>query len=87
MLSEAHYPGWRARIGDNLVPVRRVNLAHQGVEVPAGQHRVVFEFAPFSLYAGAFLSLASLLAVVALVSGVGRSMGSTPRSNDKVRPT
>jgi hypothetical protein len=49
VLHESYYPGWVAEVDGQLVPVRRIHLLFRGVEVPAGSHRVVFRFAPFSL--------------------------------------
>jgi membrane protein YfhO len=56
VLSEAQYPGWRARIDGDIVPVRRVDVMFQGVAVPAGRHTVVFEFASTTLRAGIAIS-------------------------------
>lgn len=64
VLSESFYPGWRVRIGDRLLPVRRTNLSLQGIAVPPGEHEVTFEFASRTLAAGA---AASGFAVVGLV--------------------
>ncbi len=47
-LHATYYPGWRAEIDGGPVPVLRANVLFRGVEVPAGRHRVVFRFAPFS---------------------------------------
>jgi uncharacterized membrane protein YfhO len=44
-----YYPGWTAELDGNLVPILRADVLFRGVEVPAGQHRVVFQFSPFSL--------------------------------------
>jgi hypothetical protein len=66
VLSESYYPGWRARIGERIVPVHRTNLSLQGVAVPPGQHIVTFEFAPASLRAGAALSLTALIGLASL---------------------
>jgi uncharacterized membrane protein YfhO len=43
------YPGWVAEIDRRTVPILRANVLFRAVEVPAGSHRVVFRFAPFSL--------------------------------------
>jgi hypothetical protein len=67
VLSEAYYPGWRARVDDTPVPVERTNLALQGVVVPPGSHVVYFTFAPLSLRVGAGASMAGLLVVAGLL--------------------
>jgi hypothetical protein len=48
-LHETYYPGWVAEIDDKQAPILRADVLFRGVEVPAGRHRVVFRFAPFSL--------------------------------------
>ena len=48
-LHETWYPGWIAEIDGKRVPILRADVLFRGVEVPAGRHRVVFRFAPFSL--------------------------------------
>jgi hypothetical protein len=56
VLSEAQYPGWRARIDGRVVPVQRADVMFQGVAVPAGRHTVVFEFVSTTLRAGIAIS-------------------------------
>lgn len=63
VLSDTYYPGWTARLGDETLPIVRTNGLFRGVRVPAGEHRVIFEYAPASLRRGAALSLASALAI------------------------
>ena len=71
VLSEAQYPGWRARIDDRIVPVQRVDVMFQGVVVPAGRHTVVFELASTTLRAGIAISaLAVAFALFLCVSKV-----------------
>ena len=48
-LHETWYPGWIAEIDGKRVPIMRADVLFRGVEVPAGHHRVVFRYAPFSL--------------------------------------
>jgi hypothetical protein len=56
VLSEAQYPGWRARIDGRIVPVQRVDVMFQGVAVSPGRHTVVFELASTTLRAGIAIS-------------------------------
>jgi hypothetical protein len=56
VLSEAQYPGWRARIDGRIVPVQRVDVMFQGVVVPAGRHTLVFELTSTTLRAGIAIS-------------------------------
>jgi len=48
-LHETWYPGWIAEIDGRRVPIMRADVLFRGVEVPAGRHRVVFRYVPFSL--------------------------------------
>ena len=68
VLSEADYPGWRARIDGSIAPVRRTDVALQGVVVPAGRHTVTFEFASTTKRAGTVLSACGLLVGVMLIA-------------------
>jgi hypothetical protein len=65
VLTEAYAEGWQARVDSTPVPIRPANYAFRGVVVPAGNHRVTFEFKPPAVYAGAKVSLAALIAVLA----------------------
>ncbi|GAB3218192.1 YfhO family protein [Algoriphagus aestuariicola] len=52
VFSEIHYPkGWAATIDGKEVPILRVDYLLRGLEIPAGDHEVVFTFAPSSYYA------------------------------------
>ncbi len=52
VFSEIHYPkGWTATIDGKEVPILRVDYLLRGLEIPAGDHEVVFTFAPSSYYA------------------------------------
>lgn len=49
VLHDVYYPGWTATLDGREVRVLRADTLFRGVEMPAGRHRVVFEFAPFGL--------------------------------------
>lgn len=49
VLHDNDYPGWIAEVDGEPAPIRRSHQLFRGVDVPAGHHRVVFRFAPFSL--------------------------------------
>lgn len=43
---EAFYPGWNATIDDAAQPVQRINEIFQGLNLPAGEHRIAFTYRP-----------------------------------------
>ena len=54
--------GWQAYIDDKPVDYIRVNYLLRGLKIPAGQHKIVFEFKPRSFYLGETISnIASIL--------------------------
>jgi hypothetical protein len=64
VLSENHYPGWRAYVDGQSVEVRRVNYNQRGVAVAAGSHVVSFRYRPKSVIIGLVVSLLTLVALV-----------------------
>lgn len=66
VLTDSHYPGWRATVDGEEVGIVRANGLFRAVAVPAGSHRVAFEYAPTSLRVGAAASLTSVAVVAAL---------------------
>jgi hypothetical protein len=61
VVSEVHYPWWRASIDGRDAEVIRVNHAMVGLVVPAGSHVVRLWHAPVSFWAGMALSGAGLV--------------------------
>lgn len=51
VFSEIYYPEWKATIDDKVVPIQQVNYVLRGIEIPKGEHKIVFEFKPSSLKA------------------------------------
>ena len=57
VLSDAFYPGWRARVDHRPAEIFQVNGAMRGVVVPRGNHIVTMRYRPVSVYLGAALTL------------------------------
>jgi hypothetical protein len=53
-----YYPGWTAELDGKPAPILRAYSALSAVEVPAGQHTLIFRYDPLSYRAGALISLA-----------------------------
>lgn len=64
VLSENHYPGWRAYIDGRRVEMMRVNYNLRGVAMPAGAHVVEFVYRPLSVIIGFAVSLLALVALL-----------------------
>jgi hypothetical protein len=60
VLSDAYYPGWLATIDGEATAVYQTNAYFRGIILPAGQHEVIFTFAPDSLRIGRLLSFIGL---------------------------
>jgi hypothetical protein len=64
VLTDQHYPGWRAKVNDDPAPILRANYAFRAVRVPGGHSVVEFRYRPWSVWLGALVSLATLCGVV-----------------------
>jgi uncharacterized membrane protein YfhO len=67
VLSEIHYPGWRATVDGSSREVLRVDWNLRGVRVEPGESHVTLEFRPRTFRAGAFVTFLTLLASAFLV--------------------
>lgn len=71
VFSEVYYPvGWEATIDGEPVEILRANYVLRALELPAGQHEIIFTFKPDSYYVGDKITFASsiVLLMVLLVS-------------------
>ena len=62
LVSGVAYPGWRATVEGRQVPLEPVSLVLRGVQVGPGNHNIVLNFRPWSVYAGLAITLAGCLA-------------------------
>jgi hypothetical protein len=60
VLSDVYYPGWTAKIDGTQTKIFQTNYVLRGVQVPAGEHTIKFEFKPVSYHIGVGISVASL---------------------------
>jgi hypothetical protein len=69
VFSEIFYPeGWQATIDGEPAKHVRVNYILRALEVPAGEHSIVFEFKPKSYYTGRQIALVSSLILLLFVA-------------------
>ncbi|HYN26214.1 MAG TPA: YfhO family protein [Pyrinomonadaceae bacterium] len=64
ILSENHYPGWRAYVDGRATDTLRVDYNLRGVELGPGEHQIEFVYHPKSVVIGFFVSLLTLAALL-----------------------
>jgi hypothetical protein len=77
VITEAAWPGWRARIDGQPAKIERANAAFLAVPVPQGHHILELEYRPRSFVIGRAISLATLAALALLA--VALRFIATPR--------
>ncbi len=60
----AYYPGWRAYVNGEQVPIYAANYSQQAVYLEAGKHRVRFRYDPWSFKIGLLLTVLSFAGVL-----------------------
>jgi hypothetical protein len=65
VVAQTYYHPWQAYVDGHLEPLLLANEAFQALEIPAGQHKVVFIYQDRAFYAGLILS--GLALVICLV--------------------
>jgi len=58
---ENFFPGWKAYIGDEEIPIYRANFIQSAIYVPPGQHHIEFRYQPRSVLVGMLVSLTGLI--------------------------
>jgi hypothetical protein len=74
VVSQIHYPGWKAYVDGNSVPVTRANYAFPAIFIPSGPHHVRFSFEPWTFKAGLSVTILTLVLFGVMIrSEIGRS--------------
>ena len=66
VVSDNWFPGWKASVDGNSVPIWKVNTAIRGVVVPAGTHKVTMTYRPVSVWLGFVSMLMGIAGSIAL---------------------
>jgi len=59
ILSDAYYPGWKAKLNGKRVPIYPAFSALRAVFIPKGRYELEFFYRPFTFYLGALLTFLS----------------------------
>jgi hypothetical protein len=68
VLTDTYYPGWQATLDGHPTEILPVNIMFRAVEVPAGEHTVVFEFKPRSVQLGMWISGGALAVLIIMLT-------------------
>ncbi|MGO9010381.1 MAG: YfhO family protein [Bryobacteraceae bacterium] len=68
-----YYPGWRATVDGEQLPIVHVDLALMGVVVPAGDREIQLSFRSDSFKIGVVITLAGLVVCALLVAASARA--------------
>jgi len=68
VLSENHYPGWRAFVDGQQTRIHRANYTLRALELEAGSHRVELVYDPLSVKVGCLVSLGALIVVLCVAA-------------------
>ncbi len=75
VLLDSYYPGWIGYLDGQRTPVLRANYAFRAIKIPAGRHKVDFNYRPMYFYLGLGITLATLTAVAAVLGLVPLRIG------------
>jgi hypothetical protein len=66
VMSEIHYPGWRASVDDQPARLIRANAIQRGVPIPQGRHTVHMRYNPFTARLGLVISGLAVVLIIAV---------------------
>jgi hypothetical protein len=61
VLTDTHYPGWKAYLDGKRVDIHLTDYVFRGVVVPAGEHTIVYKYDPASFKLGAAAAILTVL--------------------------
>lgn len=62
-LSDSYYPGWNAYIDGKMTEIYRADYAFRAVEVPKGNHTIVFTYEPKSWVIGLYITMGGIILI------------------------
>ncbi|HFD39624.1 MAG TPA: hypothetical protein ENJ31_07250 [Anaerolineae bacterium] len=68
VLTDTDYPGWRAMVDGEPTKILPANHAFRAVALGAGEHTVIFEYAPLSFRVGAWITAGAVLLLACQVA-------------------
>jgi len=86
VVSNSAWKGWRAYLDGRRIALQRANVAFLGIHVPKGRHQVRLVYWPESFVIGRAISLATLIALIALMVWRRRERERREASGGPVRP-
>jgi len=86
VLSEVYYPGWRATVDGQEVPVERADYVITALPLPAGRHHVTYRYDPVSFKIGAACTAFSCVAAVVLLVATRLRKARPSHAFDHKRP-
>lgn len=76
VLADVYYPGWRATVDGQPVPLYRANSVARALYVPEGQRTITLRFLPLDFVVGTAVSLLTLLLMAGLLLWAWRKRSS-----------
>ena len=70
-LSDTYYPGWKAYVDGQEKKIYLANYAFRAVEVPQGEHEIIFRYEPKSFWWGLWISLVAGGVVILGIAALG----------------
>lgn len=80
VLSEVYYPGWKAYVDGERVPIQRADHLLRAVPIPAGEHTVELRYEPWTLRAGLAISTVAATALLAVTAATLARRGGTRKA-------